>query len=48
MDPPRTGSTEKFISRFEKLENLASERGLSLEQMSLSDMDKLWDEIKHK
>lgn len=43
-----TKSTEKFISRFEKLENLAKERGLSIENMSLEEMDKLWDEIKHK
>ena len=43
-----TSSTDKFIVRFQKLEALAAERGLSLEEMSLSEMDKLWDEIKQR
>lgn len=38
----------KFICRFEKMENLASERGLSLDKLSLREMDDLWEEIKHK
>lgn len=41
-----TDSSDKFIARFQKLEALAVERGLNLEEMSLSEMDKLWDEIK--
>ena len=41
-----TASSDKFIARFQKLEALAAERGLDLESMSLSEMDKLWDEIK--
>lgn len=41
-----TSATDKFISRFQKLEALAAERGLDLETASLSEMDKLWDEIK--
>ena len=41
-----TASTDKFISRFQKLEALAAERGIDLEQSSLEEMDKLWDEIK--
>jgi XTP/dITP diphosphohydrolase len=36
----------KFISRFQKMESLASERGLKLEDMSLDEMDVLWDEVK--
>ena len=43
-----TASTDKFIARFQKLEALAAERGLDLETASLSEMDKLWDEIKQK
>ena len=41
-----TASSDKFIARFQRLEALAAERGLELEAMSLSEMDKLWDEIK--
>jgi MazG family protein len=39
-------ATEKFSSRFRKLESIASERGLSLEKMSLAEMDAIWDEVK--
>jgi ATP diphosphatase len=30
------------------MEKLAAERGLELDGMSLTEMDKLWDEIKAK
>lgn len=43
-----TASSDKFIARFQQLEALAAERGLELETMSLSEMDKLWDEVKGK
>ncbi len=43
-----TASTDKFIFRFQKLEALAKERDIDLEKASLSEMDKLWDEIKTK
>ena len=36
----------KFLDRFEKMENLARERGLELDRLSLAEMDALWDEIK--
>ncbi len=36
----------KFLRRFEAMEKLAVERGLELDRMSLTEMDKLWDEIK--
>lgn len=36
----------KFLMRFSKMEALARERGLELDQLSLTEMDKLWDEIK--
>jgi ATP diphosphatase len=38
----------KFLRRFEAMEKLAAERGLELDGMSLTEMDKLWDEIKAK
>lgn len=36
----------KFISRFQKMENLASERNLDLSEMPLEEMDLLWEEAK--
>lgn len=36
----------KFISRFQKMEEIALERSLKLENMSLEEMDVLWDEVK--
>jgi MazG family protein len=39
-------ATEKFTRRFHQLEGLARSRGESLEKMSLSEMDALWDEVK--
>ena len=39
-------ATNKFIARFHTVEELARERSLSLEQMSLDEMDVLWEEVK--
>ena len=39
-------ATEKFTTRFKSLEKLAVEKGLVLENLSLPEMDALWDEIK--
>lgn len=36
----------KFLQRFEAMEQLARERGLELDRLSLTEMDQLWDEIK--
>jgi ATP diphosphatase len=36
----------KFTTRFEALEELAAQRGISLEQASLQELDALWDEVK--
>lgn len=38
----------KFISRFRYIEMAAADRGKRLTDMSLSDMDALWDEAKKK
>lgn len=40
-------SSEKFINRFEKMENAAREAGKKLDGMTLSEMDKIWNNIKH-
>lgn len=36
----------KFISRFQKMENLALQKNLKLEDLSLEEMDLLWEEAK--
>jgi len=36
----------KFISRFQKMEELAAEAGLKLADMNLEEMDELWDKAK--
>jgi len=39
-------TNRKFISRFTYLESKAKERGVSLKDMSLAEMDAIWDEAK--
>lgn len=39
-------TNRKFKSRFMQMEDLAKQRNLSLESMSLQEMDALWNEIK--
>lgn len=41
-------AVNKFISRFEKVENAATEKGLEIDKMSMTELDAIWDEIKHK
>lgn len=41
-----TAASNKFISRFERLEAAAVSKGLDLGKMSLEEMDMLWNEIK--
>jgi tetrapyrrole methylase family protein/MazG family protein len=41
-------TTAKFITRFKHIEKRAKEKGFKLEEMSLKDMDALWDEAKKK
>ncbi len=36
----------KFINRFQKMESTAAERNLKLSEMSLGEMDQLWEEAK--
>lgn len=39
-------TNRKFEERFKKLEQLTSKQGKSLKEMTLSEMDKLWEQIK--
>ncbi len=41
-----TGSIEKFISRFEQMEALATERGVNMDSATLEELDALWDDVK--
>ncbi len=41
-----TGSTDKFIDRFSKVEKMADERGMNMKETELSELDKLWDLAK--
>ncbi len=41
-------TNQKFINRFNYVENEALKTGMSLKEMSLEEMDKLWDEAKSK
>ncbi len=41
-------ATDKFIDRFETLENLVSEQGNDINCMQMSELDKIWNEFKHK
>ena len=39
-------ATDKFISRFQKVEALAQTQGTPMEDMSLAELDKLWERAK--
>ena len=41
-------ATDKFIDRFEVLENETISRKMNIKDMSMSELDGIWDEIKHK
>ncbi|MCQ2471764.1 MAG: nucleoside triphosphate pyrophosphohydrolase [Clostridia bacterium] len=41
-----TAATDKFASRFKKVEALAKERGIDMKSSPLEELDKLWDEAK--
>lgn len=43
-----TNSLEKFINRFEYIENVSISKGLSIYNLSLEEMDILWNESKVK
>lgn len=40
------GTVRKFVKRFNEIERRAKEQGINLSQMSLREMDAIWDEVK--
>ena len=43
-----SAASNKFISRFEKLEKKAVEMGKDISKMSLSELDELWNCVKSR
>ncbi len=41
-------ATNKFIDRFEKVENIVLEQGKKVEELSMEELDRVWDDIKHE
>ena len=41
-------ATNKFIDRFEKVENAVIAQGKNVENMTMTELDEVWDSIKHK
>lgn len=39
-------STEKFIYRFSKVEEIAAQKGIDMKTATLSQLDAIWDEVK--
>ena len=41
-------ATEKFLDRFERLEREVTARGLVMDDLSMAELDAIWDQIKHQ
>ena len=41
-------ATNKFIDRFEKVENAVIEAGMDMETLTMPELDAIWDQIKHE
>ena len=41
-------ATDKFIDRFEKVENIVISKGQKVEELTMPELDAVWDEIKHQ
>jgi XTP/dITP diphosphohydrolase len=41
-------TNKKFISRFMEMESIAMQKGRSLHDMTLSEMDEMWNSIKRQ
>ena len=48
LDPEKslTSATDKFAARFRKVEKAAKAQGRALKDMTLAEMDALWDQVK--
>lgn len=40
-------TNKKFMYRFQQIETIAAERGKALQDMTLAEMDDIWNEVKH-
>ena len=43
-----TNATNKFIDRFEKVEKIVNSQGKNVEELTMEELDAVWDEIKHQ
>ena len=43
-----TNATNKFIDRFEKVEKTVISQGKNVEEMTMAELDAVWDSIKHE
>ena len=43
-----TKATNKFIDRFEKVENCVLAQGKNVEEMTMPELDAVWDQLKHQ
>ena len=43
-----TNATNKFIDRFERVETYVTEQGKNVEELTMIELDEVWDNIKHK
>jgi len=41
-------TNKKFMRRFMQMEEIATSKGLALAEMTLAEMDAIWDEVKQK
>ena len=41
-----TSASDKFVARFTRVEQLAKERGIDMNDATLEQLDALWDEVK--
>ncbi len=41
-------ATNKFIDRFERVENAVRAEGKNMEELSMAELDAIWDSIKHR
>ena len=40
-------ATDKFIDRFEKVEKFVNSEGKNVEELSMTELDRVWDRLKH-
>jgi len=43
-----TAATNKFIDRFEKVEMFVNSQGKNVEELTMTELDAVWDNLKHK